>query len=129
MGGAPLLYLRGGGGPPMALAARDPEASWLAATASLHEAADSPYGYCTEFLLKGENLDSHAVLEKMLTLGDSVLVVGEESLLRVHVHTHDPGAALSYGTSLGSVTTVQVGDIRTQAEEVVTRPRPGGDAL
>jgi hypothetical protein len=124
-----LRYIRGDGGPPMALAARDPEASWLAITASLHEATDSPYGYCTEFLLKGENLDSHAVLEKMLTLGDSVLVVGDESLLRVHVHTHDPGAALSYGTSLGSVTTVQVGDIRTQAEEFVTRPRPGGDAL
>jgi hypothetical protein len=113
----------------MALAARDPEASWLAATASLHEAGDSPYGYCTEFLLKGEKLDSHAVLEKMLTLGDSVLVVGDESLLRVHVHTHDPGAALSYGTSLGSVTTVQVGDIRTQAEEFVTRPRARGEAL
>jgi dihydroxyacetone kinase-like predicted kinase len=69
------------------------------------------------------------VLEKMLTLGDSVLVVGDESLLRVHIHTHDPGAALSYGTSLGSVTTVKVDNIRTQAEEFVTRPRLEGEAL
>jgi len=124
-----LRYVRGDTGAPVApvaLAARDPEASWLAATASLHEGAQSPYGYCTEFLVRGENLDSSAILEKMLTLGDSVLVVGDESLLRVHVHTHDPGAALSAGTVLGSVTTVKVDNIRTQAEEFVTRPRPEG---
>jgi DAK2 domain fusion protein YloV len=124
-----LHYIRGDTGPPVALAARDPDASWLAATASLHEGAQSPYGYCTEFLVRGENLNSSAILEKMLTLGDSVLVVGDESLLRVHLHTHDPGAALSYGTILGSVTTVKVDNIRTQAEEFVTRPRPEGEGL
>jgi DAK2 domain fusion protein YloV len=124
-----LRYIRGDTGPPVALTARDPEASWLAATAALHEGAQSPYGYCTEFLVKGKNLDSGAVLEKMLTLGDSVLVVGDESLLRVHVHAHDPGAALSYGTSLGAVITVKVDNIRTQAEEFVTRPRPEGEGL
>ena len=122
-----LRYIRGDVGPPVALTARDPEASWLAATASLHEDAESSYGYCTEFLVRGENLDSHAILEGMLTLGDSVLVVGDESLLRVHVHTHDPGAALSYGTGLGSVTTVKVDNIRTQAEEFMTRPRLEGE--
>jgi DAK2 domain fusion protein YloV len=122
-----LRYIRGDVGPPVALTARDPEASWLAATAALHENAESSYGYCTEFLVSGENLDSSAILEKMLTLGDSVLVVGDESLLRVHVHTHDPGAALSYGIDLGSVTTVKVDNIRTQAEEFMTRPRPEGE--
>jgi DAK2 domain fusion protein YloV len=124
-----LRYVRGDTGPPATLAARDPEANWLATTASLHESAESPYGYCTEFLLKGKKLDSGAVLEKMLTLGDSVLVVGDESLLRVHVHTHDPGAAVSYGTSLGSVTTVKIDNIQTQAAEFVTRPRPEAEAF
>ncbi len=124
-----LRYVRGDTGPPVALAARDPDASWLAATATLHEDEQSPYGYCTEFLVSGEKLDTRTVLEKMLTLGDSVLVVGDESLLRVHVHTHDPGAAISYGTGLGSVTTVKMDNIQAQAEEFVTRPRPEGDAL
>jgi DAK2 domain fusion protein YloV len=124
-----LRYVRGDTGPPTTLAARDPEASWLATTASLHESAESPYGYCTEFLLRGKKLDSGAVLEKMLTLGDSVLVVGDESLLRVHVHTHDPGAAISYGTSLGSVTTVKIDNIQSQADEFVTRPRPEGEGF
>jgi DAK2 domain fusion protein YloV len=112
-----LRYVRGDSGTPVALAARDPEASWLAATASLHEETESSYGYCTEFLLRGENLDSHAVLEKMLTLGDSVLVVGDESLLRVHVHTNDPEAVLNFGASLGSVTTIKIDDIQAEAEE------------
>ncbi len=60
----------------------------------------------------------------MLTLGDSVLVVGDEALLRVHVHTLDPGAAISFGTSLGNLIKVKVDDIQSQAEDFVTRPRP-----
>jgi len=50
-------------------------------------------------------------------LGDSVLVVGDESLLRVHVHTDDPGAALSYCTAVGSVNQIKVDNIQAQAEE------------
>jgi len=67
--------------------------------------------------VKGDNLDSGAVLEKLLTLGDSVLVAGDGSLLRVHVHTHDPEAVLSYGASLGSVTTVKVDNVQAEVEE------------
>jgi dihydroxyacetone kinase-like predicted kinase len=112
-----LRYVRGDSGPPLALAARDPEASWLAATASLHEETESYYSYCTEFLLKGDNVDSHAVLEKMLALGDSVLVAAGGSLLRVHVHTNDPESALSFVASLGSVTSIRIDDIQAEAEE------------
>jgi hypothetical protein len=111
-----LRYLQGDSGP-LAPAARDPEASWLAATASLHEETESYYSYCAEFLLKGDNLDSRAVLEKMLALGDSVLVAGHGSLLRVHVHTDDPEAALRSGASLGSVTTIKIDDVQAEAEE------------
>jgi hypothetical protein len=59
----------------------------------------------------------------MLTLGDSVLVVGDETLLRVHVHTLDPGAALSFGTSLGGLIKVKVDNIQSQADDFVRRPR------
>jgi dihydroxyacetone kinase-like predicted kinase len=57
-----LRYVRRDSGPPLALAAGNPEASWLAATASLHEKTTSYYSYCTEFLLKGDDLDSDSVL-------------------------------------------------------------------
>jgi hypothetical protein len=112
-----LRYVQRDSGPPMALAGRDPEASWLAATASLHEETESYYSYCTEFLLKGDNVDSNAVLDKMLALGDSVLVAADGSLLRVHVHTNDPEGALSFAASLGSVTSIRIDDIQAEAEE------------
>ena len=79
------------------------------------------YGYCSEFLVEGERLDAKAALDRMVELGDSVLVVGDESLLRVHLHTPNPGAAISYGTSLGKVTNVKIEDIQAQARQFVPR--------
>lgn len=120
-----LRYLRGDLAPLAPLAMQDPEQSWLNATAAIHEGGEASYGYCTEFLIQGEGLDADALLEKMVSLGDSVLVVGDERLLRVHVHTADPGAALSYGTGLGELTRVKVENIRAQAEEFVQKAQAG----
>jgi DAK2 domain fusion protein YloV len=116
-----LRYLRGDLAALAPLAIQDPERSWLKTTAAVHESGETRYGYCTEFLVSGQRLDAEATLERMLALGDSVLVVGDESLLRVHVHTSDPGAALSYGTSLGELTSVKVDNIQAQAEQFVVR--------
>jgi DAK2 domain fusion protein YloV len=89
---------------------------WLAVTSRLHEHEESLYGYCTEFLIGGKEMQPDAVRERMLALGDSVLVVGDDKLLRVHVHTDDPGAALSQGTAVGSLLQVKVDNIREQAD-------------
>jgi DAK2 domain fusion protein YloV len=89
---------------------------WLAVTARLHDQEESLYGYCTEFLIDGRELDPDSVRNRMLELGDSVLVVGDERLVRVHVHTDDPGAALSHGTGVGSLLQVKVDNIREQAD-------------
>ena len=66
------------------------------------------YGYCTEFLLHGKALDPEAIREKLATLGESVLVVGDASMIRVHLHTFDPGVALSYAAALGTLQQVKV---------------------
>ena len=92
---------------------------WLTATEHRHATEDSLYGYCTEVLITGRSLDVGLVQERMVQLGDSVLVVGDESLVRVHVHTDDPGAVLSHGTAIGSLTQVKVDNIRRQAERFV----------
>jgi DAK2 domain fusion protein YloV len=89
---------------------------WLAVTSQLHEQEESLYGYCTEFLIDGRELDPDSVRNRMLELGDSVLVVGDERLVRVHLHTDDPGAALSHGTGVGSLVQVRVNNIREQAD-------------
>jgi DAK2 domain fusion protein YloV len=93
------------------------ERDWLVVTSQMHQVGRSLYGYCTEFLVSGQNLRSDDIERRMTELGDSVLVVGDERLLRVHVHTDDPGAAMSYCTALGFINQVKVDNIQAQAEE------------
>jgi DAK2 domain fusion protein YloV len=114
-----LRYLKGEEEIPAGpLVAREEiERDWLTVTSQMHQMGESLYGYCTEFLVCGHNLRSDDIQSRMVALGDSVLVVGEGSLVRVHLHTDDPGAALSYCTALGSIDQVKVDNIQAQAEE------------
>ncbi len=89
---------------------------WVAHTQELHAVSPSLYGYCTEFLLRGEDLDPTHLRSRLQTMGDSVVVVGDEHLLRAHLHTDDPGAAISLGTRLGELLEVKVDNIRQQAD-------------
>jgi DAK2 domain fusion protein YloV len=104
---------------PLSAASEAVGQEWLSLTEQRHATEDSLYGYCTEVLVSGLSLDPDALREKVLQLGDSVLVVGDESLVRIHVHTDDPGVVLSHGTAAGSLTQVKVDNIRRQAERFV----------
>jgi fatty acid kinase len=95
------------------------EQEWLAATGARHETESSLYGYCTELLISGRDLDMESARDHFTQIGDSVIVVGEPALLRVHVHTNDPGAALSLATRAGELMQVKVDNIRKQAERFV----------
>ena len=101
---------------PASVSAGEVGQEWLTVTSQLHEQEASLYGYCTEFLIGGAGLEPDGVREQMLLLGDSVLVVGDDRLVRVHLHTDDPGAALSHGTKAGSLLQVKVDNIRQQAD-------------
>jgi fatty acid kinase len=103
----------------MAVAAETVEEDWLAATGARHETEDSLYGYCTELLIGGRELDLESIRGRVMSLGDSVIVVGDPQLVRVHVHTDDPGAALGLGTGAGQLVQVKVDNIRKQAERFV----------
>jgi len=76
----------------------------------------SRYRYCTTFVVEGD-LDAPALEAELDTLGDSLLVVGDRSALKVHVHTDDPGAALSLGTRAGAIEGVEIADMHRQTEE------------
>jgi hypothetical protein len=89
----------------------------------------SRYRYCTTFVIEGEGLDAAALEPELERLGDSLLVVGDPSALKVHVHTDDPGAALSLGTGVGSIEGVEIADMLRQTEEREERllaALPGG---
>jgi DAK2 domain fusion protein YloV len=100
-------------------AAESVEQEWLAATGARHQTESSLYGYCTELLIGGSGLDVESIRGRITQMGDSVIVVGEPSLVRLHVHTDDPGAALSLATNAGQLVQVKVDNIRKQAERFV----------
>jgi uncharacterized protein len=77
----------------------------------------SPYRYCTVFLVEGKDLDREGLEEKLEQLGDSLLVVGDSNALKVHVHTDDPGAALSLGTGIGTIDRVEIANMHEQTQE------------
>lgn len=78
--------------------------------------------YDVQFILMGQNLDVTEVRSRIDAMGDSTVVVGDESTIKVHVHVKDPGQPLSYGISLGKVTDVVVENMQMQMEEIVNAP-------
>ena len=75
------------------------------------------YGYCTQFLVEGEGLDPDWFRERMSTLAGSTVVVGDETMVNVHVHTDDPGPVLSLGVSHGTLGQVKVQNMDEQHTE------------
>ena len=79
------------------------------------------YRYCTVFVIEGEDLDADALEAELEQLGDSLLVVGDSSALKVHVHTDEPGTALAFGTAVGTIEGVEIANMHKQAEERTER--------
>jgi DAK2 domain fusion protein YloV len=75
---------------------------------------EEPYGYCTNFLLEGSKLDPDKIRKKLENKGQSVVVVGDESTIRVHIHTYDPGGIIRYATSLGTLHQLQIQNMDDQ---------------
>jgi uncharacterized protein len=77
----------------------------------------SQFRYCTVFLIEGEDLDRDVLEEELAQLGDSLLVVGDPSAIKVHVHTDDPGAALSVGTKVGTIDRIEIANMHEQTQQ------------
>jgi len=82
---------------------------------------DSRFRYCTNFIVAGSGLNSRDFLPRLEGLGDSVLVVGDEATLKVHVHTDEPEAAVALFEGTGEVTNLDVADMREQIAERMAR--------
>ena len=86
---------------------------------------DSRYRYCTNFIVTGSGLDSRSFAPMLEELGDSVLVVGDEATLKVHVHTDEPESAVDLFEGTGEVTQLDVADMREQIAERSARLQAG----
>ncbi|HEY8501199.1 MAG TPA: DAK2 domain-containing protein, partial [Solirubrobacterales bacterium] len=84
---------------------------------SLPHHEDSRYRYCTNFIVSGSGLGNREYLPRLEKLGDSVLVVGDDVTLKVHVHTDTPEAAVAVFDGVGDVTNLDVADMREQMAE------------
>ena len=81
---------------------------------------DITFAYCTEFIIDRENDKDPEQLRAFLSqLGDSLVLVDDDDIIKVHVHTNDPGKALSEGLTYGSFVTVKVENMRLQHTEKV----------
>lgn len=76
------------------------------------------YGYCTGFLVSGSDLDVMDMRDAVAERGDSVVVVGDESLVRVHVHTENPGNVLDMARGVGHLHRIEIFNMDDQYERM-----------
>ena len=81
------------------------------------EHESSTYRYCTNFAVTGADLDAARYVGALEELGDSVLVVGDRTTLKVHVHTDDPETAIAVFAGAGEVSRLDVADMRAQVAQ------------
>ncbi|HET9847957.1 MAG TPA: DAK2 domain-containing protein [Candidatus Dormibacteraeota bacterium] len=90
------------------------------------EAPTAGWGYCTEFIINGENLPVDDVRTQIQRHGESALVVGDDSAIKVHVHTHEPAVVIGYASGVGRLSRLKVDDMSAQHHrlqgEAVRRP-------
>ena len=80
---------------------------------------DIKYGYCTEFILESDKIDDSAIRDIMMPYGDSLAVVGDEGVIKVHVHTNDPGNAIQEALKYGQLLTIKIENMRVQHENTL----------
>jgi DAK2 domain fusion protein YloV len=99
-----------------AIAAATPKAKAAQVALDLPEGG---WGYCTEFLIEGENLDVERIRSQIEAMGNSVLVVGEPELVKVHVHTDEPTEVIRTAGGFGKLLKLNVGDMSTQHRRIL----------
>jgi len=80
----------------------------------ISDETEEAYGYCTNFLLEGNKLNPDRIRRRLERKGKSVVVVGDENTVRVHIHTYDPGGVIRYATSLGTLHQLQIQNMDDQ---------------
>lgn len=83
------------------------------------EDIDIKFGYCTEFIIVGDASKAKEFQDKIENLGDSMIVVGYEDVIKVHIHTNDPGKVLSNAVQYGELSKIKIDNMREEHREVL----------
>ncbi|HEY32224.1 MAG TPA: DAK2 domain-containing protein [Dehalococcoidia bacterium] len=93
-------------------------------------AADEvPFGYCTEFMLKGQKLKPDKIRAKLEKKGESLIVVGDDTTTRIHIHTLDPGEVIHYAASLGTMHQISIRNMDEQHRDFLEMQKDKAPAL
>jgi len=93
-------------------------------------AADEvPFGYCTEFMLKGEGFKPDKIRNRLDKKGESLIVVGDDSTVRIHIHTLDPGNVIHYAASLGTMHQVSIRNMDEQHRDFLEMQKDKAPAV
>ena len=99
-----------------------PKASGMVKPAPAEE-SDIKFGYCTEFIIMLEKAftekDEHAFKEFLMSIGDSLVVVADDEIVKVHVHTNDPGLAIQKALTFGQLSRMKIDNMRLEHHEKV----------
>jgi len=72
------------------------------------------YGYCTQLLIRGSNLDESVIKEQIILLGQSAVIVGDENFVKIHIHAEDPGLVLSSASKFGQLSEIDIANMDEQ---------------
>ena len=88
------------------------------ASAEAIEDIDIKFGYCTEFIILGDASKAKSFQDEIESLGDSMIVVGYDDVIKVHIHTNDPGLVLSKAVALGELSKIKIEEEEVAEEEI-----------
>ena len=83
------------------------------------EDIDIKFGYCTEFIILADASKADNFRNDIIPMGDSQVVVGYEDVIKVHIHTNDPGAVLAKAVQLGELSKIKIDNMREEHREVL----------
>jgi hypothetical protein len=99
------------------------EAELIPRVAQMPTQVEMPYGYCTNLVLEGKNLNLGRIEKDLKRKGQSLIITGDDSLVRVHIHSFDPGEILRYATRLGKLHDITINNMDDQYAEFIKMQR------
>ncbi|MBN9390121.1 MAG: DAK2 domain-containing protein [Chloroflexi bacterium] len=89
---------------------------------------EDAFGYCTNFIMyAAAPINFDEVRDTLVGMGQSAVIVGDETMVKVHIHSEDPGKIISYATSLGSLGQIKLDNMQTQHEEAFLSRSKNGE--
>lgn len=81
---------------------------------------DIVFTYCTEFIIEGDQMDGDGLKAEIEKMGDSMVFVWDDDLIKVHIHTNHPGVALEHALNVGSLKKVKIENMKEQHTEIIS---------